>query len=102
MKKIPILALITLLLFTADHSFDLRIYAGEWGKPLLNGAGAERDSGASSVRLRNVRMDDDHTGEEVLVAGQGPGSERLRGYIANTDLFSVMTSAFGWAGPGTR
>jgi alkaline phosphatase len=86
----------TLLLFTADHSFDLRVYAGEWGKPLLSGAAAEKDDGAISVRLRSVRMDDDHTGEEVLVAAQGPGSERVRGYMANTDLFSVMTAAFGW------
>ena len=92
----------TLLLFTADHSFDLRVYAGEWGKPLLTGAAAERDSGATSVRLLNVRMDDDHTGEEVLVAAQGPGSERVRGYMANVDLFSVMTAAFGWGAPATR
>ncbi len=46
-----ILANDTLLLFTADHSFDLRVYAGEWGKPLLSGAGAETDGRAISVRL---------------------------------------------------
>jgi alkaline phosphatase len=92
----------TLLLFTADHSFDLRVYAGQWGKPLLSGAAAETDGGAISVRLPSVRMDDDHTGEEVLVAAQGPGGERVRGYMANTDLFTVMMAAFGWTMPSTR
>jgi alkaline phosphatase len=92
----------TLLLFTADHSFDLRVYAGQWGKPLLSGAAAETDDGAISVRLPSVRMDDDHTGEEVLVAAQGPGGERVRGYMANTDLFTVMMAAFGWTMPSTR
>jgi alkaline phosphatase len=92
----------TLLLFTADHSFDLRVYSGVWGKPLLTGAGAEMDSGATAVRLANVRMDDDHTGEEVLAAADGPGSEAVRGYMANTDLFHVMMNAFGWGAPATR
>jgi alkaline phosphatase len=32
----------------------------------------------------------------VLVAAQGPGAERVRGYLANTDLFGVMMDAFGW------
>lgn len=86
----------TLLLFTADHSFDLRVHGGTWNQPLLTGSGAENDSGPISVRLQNVRMDDSHTGEEVLVAAQGPGSDRVRGYMANTDLFQVMLSAFGW------
>jgi alkaline phosphatase len=34
-------------------------------------------------------MDNGHTGEEVLVAAQGPGAERVRGYIANTDTSST-------------
>jgi alkaline phosphatase len=41
-------------------------------------------------------MDDTHTGEEVLVAAQGPGADRVRGYLANTDIFSIMLDAFGW------
>lgn len=87
----------TLILFTADHSFDLRVRSGVRGKPLLTGAVAEQGGGAESVRLPHVRMDDSHTGEEVLVAAQGPGAERVRGFMANTDLFEVMRSAFGWA-----
>ncbi len=86
----------TLLLFTADHSFDLRVHGGVMGKPLLTGAAAERGGGAEAVRLPHVRMDDSHTGEEVLVAAQGPGAARVRGYLANTDLFTIMRAAFGW------
>jgi alkaline phosphatase len=41
-------------------------------------------------------MDDGHTGEEVVVAAQGPGARRVRGFIANTDLFRIMMSAYGW------
>jgi alkaline phosphatase len=38
-----------------------------------------------------------HTGEEVVIAAQGPGSERVSGFMANTDVFQVMMKAFGWA-----
>lgn len=89
----------TLVLFTADHSFDLRVHGGMSGKPLLTGAAAERGGGMAGVRLPNVRMDDSHTGEEVLVAAQGPGATRVRGYLANTDLFGIMLAAFGWSTP---
>jgi alkaline phosphatase len=30
------------------------------------------------------------------VAAQGPGADRVRGYMANTDIFLVMIRAFGW------
>jgi len=90
----------TLVLFTADHSFDLRVRAGRRGAPLLTGAAAEQGGGAESVRLPHVRMDNDHTGEEVLVAAQGPGAERVRGFMANTDIFHVMLAAFAWTRDG--
>ena len=48
------------------------------------------------MRIATLRMDNGHTGEEVLAAAQGPGAERVRGYMANTDLFRVMMAAFGW------
>lgn len=88
----------TLVLFTADHSFDLRTHNGLWGEPLLKGL-PDTDGvsvSAETQRLPNVWMDNSHTGEEVLVAAQGPGSERVRGYMANTDLFDVMMRAYGW------
>ena len=87
----------TLLLFTADHSFDLRVRGGTLGPPLLEGLEqAEAESPKGPVRITTLRMDNGHTGEEVLVAAQGPGAERVRGFMANTDLFRVMLAAFGW------
>ena len=93
----------TLLLFTADHSFDLRIRGGRVGTPLLEGLeAAEADNPKGPIRIPALRMDNGHTGEEVLVAAQGPGAERVRGYMANTDLFRVMMSAYGWPLPKPR
>lgn len=89
----------TLLLFTADHSFGLRVHDGAKGTPLLTGSPAELGGGGARVELPHVAMDDTHTGEEVLVAAQGPGSDAVRGYLANTDLFRIMLAAFGWAAP---
>ena len=90
----------TLLLFTADHSFDVRVRGGRPGVPLLEGfdeAEAKRiEEKRRDIRIPAVRMDDGHTGEEVLVAAQGPGADRVHGYLANTDLFGVMMSALGW------
>lgn len=87
----------TLVLFTADHSYDFRIHDGRKGQPLLPGVtdptfGDDQDS----VRLENVRRDDDHTADDVLVAAQGPGAERVRGFLSNTDVFQIMMAAYGW------
>ena len=90
----------TLLLFTADHSFDIRIRGGLYGQPLLDGLeSAEAAAPKGPIRIPAVRMDNGHTGEEVLVAAQGPGAQRVRGYMANTDLFQVMMGAYGWPLP---
>ena len=90
----------TLLIFTADHSFDLRLRGGRLGEPMLDGLeAAEAQAQAEKrrdVRIPTLRMDNGHTGEEVLVAAQGPGADRVRGYMANTDIFHVMMRAFGW------
>ncbi len=90
----------TLLLFTADHSFDVRVRGGQPGVPVLQGfdeAEAKRvEEKRRDIRIPAIRMDNGHTGEEVLAAAQGPGAERVRGYLANTDLFGVMMDAFGW------
>jgi alkaline phosphatase len=85
----------TLFLFTADHSFDLRI-AGSGGPdtPLLDGIDQWQKS--NSMRLKAVRMDNAHTGEEVLVTATGPGAERVRGYMPNAALFRIMLDAWGW------
>ena len=90
----------TLLIFTADHSFDFRIRGGTFGKPVLEGLeAAEKEAPKGPIRIPALRVDNGHTGEEVLVAAQGPGAQRVRGYMANTDIFRVMMDAFGWPVP---
>jgi alkaline phosphatase len=87
----------TLIIFAADHSYDFRVFDGKKNSPLFpesEDMGSLEDQ--DSVRLQNVRRDDDHTGEEVLVAAQGPGAHRIRGVLSNTELFKIMLSAFGW------
>ena len=70
----------TLILFTADHSYDLRI-------PL-----------APKVQdiVPHVVIDGHHTAEEVLVAAQGPGAEQVKGFFPNTRLFRIMMEAYRW------
>lgn len=82
----------TLVLFTADHSFDIRVRDGRKGKPLV----IDLPAGAPVPDDAPLRVDDGHTGEEVVVAATGPGADRVRGFIANTDLFRIMMAAFGW------
>lgn len=92
----------TLLLFTADHSFDLRLRGGKWDQPLLQGLeAAEAETPKGPLRIPALRMDNGHTGEEVLAAAQGPGAERVHGYMANTDLFQIMMAAYGWQASDT-
>jgi alkaline phosphatase len=86
----------TLILFTADHSYDLRVHDGRRGTPLVPPLDPEFGNDQDSIRLEHVRRDDDHTGEEVIVAAQGPGADRVRGVLSNTDVFNIMMAAFGW------
>ena len=84
----------TLIMFAADHSFDTRLRGGKRGEPLLPAASGNGDRAAPAEP--NLRVGDGHTGEEVLVAAQGPGSERVRGFFPNTRLFRIMLAAYGW------
>lgn len=70
----------TLILFTADHSYDLR----------LPSAPRQQDI------LEHVLVDGSHTAEEVLVAAQGPGAEKVKGMVQNTRLFHIILEAYGW------
>ena len=93
----------TLIVYTADHSYDFRVHGGRKGEPLLAGVtDPEFGDDQETLRLPNVRRDDDHTGEDVPVAARGPGAERVRGFLSNTDLFHVMMAAFGWEGASAR
>lgn len=87
----------TLVVFAADHSFDLRLRDGPRREPLLPVQNGQAANGNSKPAHHNgVQVEDSHTGEQVLVAASGPGSTRVRGFFANTDLFHVMLAAFGW------
>lgn len=84
----------TLLLFTADHSFDIRLVDGKRGTPLSLETG--NDVSSAKTAPHDIQLEDSHTGEQVMVAAQGPGSERVHGFLRNTDLFHIMMAAFGW------
>jgi len=87
----------TLVIFTADHSFDFRIRSGKRGEPLtLPSTSKPTPAVAEAEAKTNARVNGTHTGEEVLVAAQGPGSEKVRGFLPNTELFQIMLSAFKW------
>ncbi|MBC7924980.1 MAG: alkaline phosphatase [Bryobacteraceae bacterium] len=91
----------TLLVFTADHSFDFRIHGGGPEQPLLAGIedwkAQPDDVRKQGLRLSSVRMNNSHTGEEVLVAAKGPGAQSVHGFMPNTQIFHVMMSALGWS-----
>lgn len=87
----------TLILFTADHSFGLRMGGGTRGTPLADQYAAEAAKpGATAATNGVIGVEDSHTGEEVIVAASGPGAEQVHGFFANTHLFDIMLSAFGW------
>ena len=88
----------TLVIFTADHSFDIRVRGGGRGRSIL----PEPAPGEAMPVNPPIRMDDGHTGEEVVVAAQGPGARRVNGFIANTDLFRIMLAAYGWKEDAVR
>ncbi|PNU04400.1 alkaline phosphatase [Novosphingobium guangzhouense] len=87
----------TLILFTADHSFGLRMGGGERGSPLLQQYDAEAAKpGTTNESNGVISVQDGHTGEEVIVAASGPGADKVHGFMPNTRLFDIMLSAFGW------
>jgi alkaline phosphatase len=84
----------TLVIFAADHSFDTRLRGGNKGDVLVPPASASKEALASPKAP--IRVLGGHTGEEVVVAAQGPGAERVRGFFPNTRLFEIMLAAYGW------
>jgi alkaline phosphatase len=84
----------TLVLFTADHSYDLRIK----GETLTETQKASDPKRIASV----VSLEDQHTAEEVPLLGMGPGSERIGGFMSNTDVFRVIMANYGWASETAR
>lgn len=87
----------TLILFTADHSFGLRMWGGSQGTPLAEQYAAEAARpGATIANNKVIGVEDTHTGEEVIAAASGPGAEQVHGFFPNIRLFDVMMAALGW------
>ena len=84
----------TLIIYAADHSFDLRLRAGKRGTPLAPQIVAT--AGAPFPVRPVISVENSHTGEEVLVAARGPGAELVHGFISNTQVFKIMMAAYGW------
>jgi alkaline phosphatase len=83
----------TMLLWTADHSYDLRIKGETLSETLKKNEGKKITAAVS--------LEDEHTAEEVPVMAVGPGSERVHGFISNTDVFHILMQAPGWEQPNT-
>ncbi len=79
----------TLVLFTADHSYDLR----------LKGEKLSENLKTANPKQVAFSLEDEHTSEEVPVLAAGPGSDRVKGYVSNTMVFHVMMQNFGWEKP---
>jgi alkaline phosphatase len=78
----------SLIIWTADHSYDLRIKGETLAETLKKNDGKQITAAVS--------LEDEHTAEEVPVLAIGPGSERVHGYISNTDVFHILMAAPGW------
>ena len=78
----------TLILFTADHSYDLRIK----GETLDETSKAYEHAKVGTA----VSLEDEHTAEEVPLLAEGPGAERVHGFLSNTDIFHIMMASLGF------
>ena len=86
----------TLILYTADHSYDVRVHDGRRGATLLPALDQSYGDDHDFIEFENVRRYDDHTGEEVIVAARGPGASEVHGVMSNVELFKIMRAAYGW------
>ena len=83
----------TLILFVADHSFGLKMRGGVRATPFAS----QFTTGTAEDKESPIAVEDTHTGEEVVAAASGPGSEKVRGFLPNTRLFEIMMRALGWS-----
>lgn len=84
----------TLIIYAADHSFDLRLRGGKKGQPLAPQVAATMAAPPPNKPV--ISVENSHTGEDILIAAQGPGAERVHGFMPNTRIFNIMLSAYGW------
>ena len=90
----------TLILFVADHSFGVRLGSASRARPMAAQISTEASKGVTANGA--IHVEPEHTGEEVIAAAMGPGSERVNGFFPNTALFDVMWRAYGWDAPALR
>lgn len=83
----------TLIIYAADHSFDLRMVGGRKNRPMESQVFPAHVSPSAKPILA---VGHSHTGEEILASAMGPGAEVLHGFIPNTELFHIMMAAYGW------
>jgi alkaline phosphatase len=81
----------TMILFTADHSYDLR----------LKGERLSENLRKADPKQVAFSLEDEHTAEEVPLLGAGPGSDRVKGFVSNTRVFHIIMQNFGWEQPTT-
>jgi alkaline phosphatase len=87
----------TLILFTADHSFALRMTGGKRNAPMAQQYAVEAAKPDATVANNAIiGVQDDHSGEEVIAAAVGPGADQVHGFFPNTRLFDIMLKAMGW------
>ena len=57
-----------------------------------------KNAPGAMLRLGNLPMtsnSDVHSGEDVILTATGPGSDRVRGQMDNTEVFRVIAEALG-------
>lgn len=86
----------TLVIFAADHSYGTLLKGGRKGENILPPEPVAGQPAPAPKAKPAILIGDAHSGEEVLVAAQGPGAERVKGFFPNTQLFRIMMAAYGW------
>jgi alkaline phosphatase len=61
-----------------------------------------KDAAGAVLRLGNLPHSAPqgvHSGEDVVLTAMGPGAERVRGFLDNTEVFRIIVDALGLAAP---
>ena len=64
-----------------------------------------KDVPGAVLRVGNLPQTADtgtHTADDGIVTAMGPGSEKIRGFIDNTEIFRVMADSLGLAAPAKK
>jgi alkaline phosphatase len=89
----------TLIIVTADHAHTSQIIPTDVVSPGLVSTLITADGALMKVNYGTdanfEEIDQSHTGSEVRIAAQGPGSEAIHGILNQTDLFFVFADTLG-------